>query len=106
MVVDVNYWTKVIRKVFIMFLTIVLVYIGFKLAIFYLPFLIEFIISLLLEPAIRYLMKKLKLTRKKSSIIVLILITLVVAGIVSISVSSLITEGSNFLGNINEYVNL
>lgn len=104
MVVDVNYSAKVIKKILVTAFTILLVYLGFKLAIFYMPFLIAFIISLLLEPAIRYLTKKFHFTRKKSAIIMLILIIVIISAIIAISASSLITEGSNFLNNINEYV--
>lgn len=103
MVVDMNYWVKVLKKVVITAITIFFVYLGFKLAIFYMPFLIAFIISLILEPGIRFLMKKCNITRKKSAILVLIVITLIIIGIISLTSSSLITEGSNILGNINQY---
>ena len=46
MVIDMNYWGKVIKNVLIFSLTILGVYLGFKLAVFYMPFLIAFIISL------------------------------------------------------------
>ena len=49
MVIDMNYWSKVFRKILILFLTIFGVYLAFKFAIFYMPFLIAFILSLLLE---------------------------------------------------------
>ena len=45
-------------------ISIIGVYLAFKLAFFYLPFLIAFIISLLLEPLIRFLMVKCKVKRK------------------------------------------
>ncbi len=38
MVIDMNYWTKVLRKIIILILMIIRVYLGFKLAIFYMPF--------------------------------------------------------------------
>lgn len=106
MVVDVNYWTKVLKKILIMILTIFLVYLGFKLAIFYMPFLIAFLMSLLLEPGIRYLMRKCKLKRKQSSIIMLLVVMAIIVIISALAVNSLISEGSNFLGNINNYVSL
>lgn len=106
MVIDINYWTKVIRKLLITIITIVLVYLGFKLAIFYFPFLIAFIISLLLEPLIRILMKKLKLKRKYSAIIIILFIMGLFIGLISWGISALISEGSNLLNNLNEYVEI
>ena len=70
MVIDMNYWRKVIKRIFIFFLTIMGVWLGFKLSVFYMPFLIAFIISLMIEPVIRFLMRKMKFTRKLSSIII------------------------------------
>ena len=66
MIVDMNYWTKVIRKIFIFLLSLLGIYLSFKLACFYMPFLIAFIISLLLEPVIKFMMKKFKVSNMKS----------------------------------------
>ena len=73
MVIDMNYWGKVLRNIVILLLSILGIYLGFKLAIFYMPFLIAFIISLMLEPVIKFIMRKTKLKRKTSSIIVFVI---------------------------------
>jgi len=70
------------------------------------PFLVAFIISLMLEPLIRFLMRKLKLKRKQSSIVVIIFIIGIIIGLIAWAVSSLISEGSALLNNINEYVEI
>ena len=49
MVVDMNHLNKVIKNIFILVLSIIVVYLAFKLAVFYMPFLIAFVISLLLD---------------------------------------------------------
>lgn len=103
MVVDMNYWGKVIKNIVILLLSILAVFLGFKLAIFYMPFLIAFIISLLLEPIIRFIMKKTKLKRKTSSIIVFIIAIGIIIGLLTWSITSLISETSNLLSNFNEY---
>ena len=54
---DLNYIYKVIRRTLNIILIIFGTYIGIKMAIFYMPFLIAFILSLLIEPIIRFLMK-------------------------------------------------
>ena len=57
MVSDVNYWSKVLKRLFLLALTIGVILIFFKLSIFYMPFLISFVLALLLEPIIRFFMK-------------------------------------------------
>ena len=46
MVIDMNYWNKVIKNIIILAVSILIVYLFFKLAVFYIPFLIAFSISL------------------------------------------------------------
>ena len=103
MVIDMNYWTKVFRKLIILIISLIGVYLSFKLAFFYMPFLIAFIISLLLEPAIRFLMRKCKLNRKASSIIIMIVVIGIILGLLIWVISTLISEGSNLLDNLGTY---
>lgn len=104
MITDVNYYRKVTRRILIILLTIFGIYIGFKLSIFYIPFLIAFIISLLIEPLIRKVMKYTKFTRKVSAIITMIIVFAIILGLLIWGVSSIITESSNLLSSLNEYV--
>lgn len=103
MVIDMNYWGKVIKNIVILAVSIIGVYLGFKLAIFYIPFLIAFIISLLLEPCIRFIMRKTKLKRKTSSIIVFIVAIILIVGLLAWAGITLVTEASNLLMGLNEY---
>ena len=104
MVIDMNYLNKVIKNIFILILSVVAVYLAFKLAIFYMPFLIAFILSLILEPIIRLLMKKIKLTRKASAIIIFIIAIAIIVGLLFWIITTLVTETSNLLSNINVYI--
>ena len=70
---NMKYWSNVFKKVFYVILSIIGIYLGYKFAIFYMRFLIAFIISTIMEPAIRFLMKKFNLTRKLSSIIIFLI---------------------------------
>lgn len=106
MVVDMNYWNKVIKNIVVLVLSIVAVFLGFKLVLFYMPFLIAFIISLLLEPIIKWMMKKTKLKRKTSSIIVFIIAIGIIIGLLSWGITSLIAETGSLLSNFNEYVDI
>ena len=70
---NVKYWSSVLKRIFYVVLAIIGIYLGYRCAIFYMPFLIAFIISTIMEPAIRFIMKKFNLTRKFSSIIIFII---------------------------------
>lgn len=104
MVVDMSYWSKVVRRLLLLLLSIVGVYLSFKLAVFYLPFLIAFVLSLMIEPAIRYLMRKTKLKRKTSAIIIFILVFAIIAGLLIWGITTLIGEASNLLQGLNQYL--
>ena len=98
---DLSYIYKVIRKVLNAFLIIVGIYIGLKLAVFYMPFIIAFIIALILEPGIKYLMKKTNLTRKMSSIIIFLLAFSIIIGSITWGIVTLISESTNLLQTLN-----
>ena len=104
MVIDMNYWNKVIKNIFILTLSIIVVYFSFKLAVFFMPFLVAFVISLMLEPIIKFIMKKTKLTRRTSSIIVFIIAIVIICGILVWGITTLISEASNLLTNLNTYI--
>lgn len=103
MVIDMNYWSKVFRKLLILVFTILGIYVAFKFAIFYMPFLIAFIISLIIEPIIRFFMKNFKLKRKASAIIVFVIALSLIIGLLTWGVISLISEASNLLNGLNDY---
>jgi len=103
MVIDMNYWGKVLKNILVLTISIIGVYLGFKLAIFYLPFLIAFIIALMLEPCIRFIMRKTKLRRKASSIIVFIIAIILIVGLLVWAGVTIVSEASNLLTSLNEY---
>lgn len=103
MILDFNYWLKVAKKLFIFALSVFLIYIGFKISLFYIPFLIAFILSLLIEPIIRFCMKKFKMRRKISAILIFIIVLSLIIGSITLGIITLVSETSNFLGNINTY---
>jgi len=70
---NIKYWSSVLKRVFYVLLSVLGIYFGYKCAIFYMPFLIAFFISTIMEPAIRFIMKKFNLSRRFSSIIIFII---------------------------------
>lgn len=104
MIIDMSYWTRVLKKFLYVILILIGLYLAFKLSIFYMPFLIAFIISLIVEPAIKFIMRKTKLTRRASSIIIFIIVSVVIFGSIIWGIVSLISEASNLLQGLNGYV--
>jgi len=103
-IVDVSYWTRVFRKILILALTILGLFLAFKLSVFYMPFLVAFIISLMVEPLIRFLMKKTKATRKCSSIVIFVVVSAIILGTLIWGIITLFSEASNLLQGLNDYV--
>ncbi|MCI8273253.1 MAG: sporulation integral membrane protein YtvI [Clostridia bacterium] len=101
---DLKYISKVIRRILNVSLLIFATYIGIKLAVFYMPFLIAFILSLIVEPAIKYLMRTTKLNRKVSSIIIFVIVFSIIIGSTVWGVISLISESTNLLQTLNIYI--
>ncbi len=100
---DFTYWTSVCKRIFVLVLVALLVWVGFKLAIFYMPFLIAFVISLMIEPLIKKLMKRLKISRRLSSIIVFIVTFGIIIGLLTWGIITLVSESSNLLSSFNYY---
>ena len=103
MVFNLSYWTRVVKRVLSVVLILLGFYIALKLSIFYSPFLIAFIISLMIEPAIKWIMKKTNLTRRTSSIIIFILVLLLILGTLSWLIITLFSESSSLLQGLNNY---
>ncbi len=104
MIIDMSYWTRVLRKILYIILLLVALIVAFKLSVFYMPFLVAFIISLIIEPIIRILMRKMKLTRRTSSIIIFIGVSSIILGTIIWGIVSLVSEASNLLEGLNEYI--
>jgi predicted PurR-regulated permease PerM len=98
-----TYWTSVLKRIGLLVLAIILTFISFKIAIFYMPFLIAFAISLLMEPLIKFFMNKCKFSRRASAIIVFIITFGIIIGLLSWGIVTLISESNNLLINLNDY---
>lgn len=103
MVIDMNYWSKVFKKLLVFVLSILGIYLAFKFAVFYMPFLIAFVLSLILEPVIRFFMRRLNLKRKTSAIIVFVISLSIIIGLLIWGIVSLTTESYNLLNGLNGY---
>lgn len=66
-----KYWLK---KICIIVGILLAIFLSYKFIIFYTPFLIAYIISIIIEPLILKIAEKSKWSRKTSSIIVLVIV--------------------------------
>ena len=103
MIINMPYWTNVIKRIIYLLFIILGLYLAFKLSIFYMPFLIAFIISLMIEPLIKKIMKKAKFTRRTSSIIIFIIVSVIILGGLIWGIITLFSEASNLLQGLNNY---
>ena len=103
MIVDISYWTRVLKRILYLAISILGIYLTFKISVFYMPFLVAFIISLIIEPAIKWIMKKLKLTRKLSAIIIFIIVSAIILGGLTFVVVTIFSEASKLLQGVNDY---
>lgn len=103
MIIDFGYWTRVLKKLLIAAVIIIGLIVTFKLSIFYLPFLIAFIVSLILEPIVRFIKNRTSFARKTCAIIVMIIFAILIIGLLVWGIISLISEASNLLSGLNGY---
>lgn len=103
MVFDVSYWTRVFKRILYVVFILLGLYIGLKLSVFYMPFLVAFIISLMVEPAIKFIMRKTNLTRRTSSIIIFVIVSLIILGTLTWLIITLFSESSSLLQGLNNY---
>ena len=100
---DTAYYTKIIQKIIILFLILGGLFLTYKVAMFYIPFIIAMIVSACVEPLIKIFMKRTKMKRKMASIISLVLVVILLVSVVFFASSKIITEVTKLLSNINIY---
>lgn len=103
MIFDISYWTRVAKRILYVVLLFVGLCVALKLSIFYMPFLIAFVISLMIEPAIKWIMEKTKLTRRTSSIIIFIIALAIILGTLTWLIITIFSESSSLLQGLNNY---
>ncbi len=104
MVTDMNYWSKVIKRILSLALTLLLIFVILKLSVFYIPFLISFVLALLFEPIIKTIMKKFKWTRRTSSTLVIFVSIAILIALIGWGIVTLFNEANNLLSNSGIYI--
>ena len=104
MVVELGYFTKVIKRIGIIAISVVVLILLFKLSVFYMPFLVAFIIALTLEHPIKFFMNKFGFKRRTSSIIIFLIAISIITGLLVWGISTLVSEASNLMQGLNTYI--
>ena len=97
-------YSCIIKKIITGIILILIFFMACKISLFYIPFIIAYIISLLVEPIIKFLNKRTSFSRKVNSIIVLATITILLIGILVWGGIKLVSETTNLLSMINTYL--
>lgn len=95
---------RIVKLILYYAIIAICVYLSFKLSLFYMPFLIAFVISQLIEPIIKFVNKNTKLTRKSSSILVLVLFFILILILLGVCIALLVSETTNLLSSFNIYL--
>lgn len=98
-----KYYKKIGLKVLVLLFCLVGLFLGFKLAMFYLPFVIAIIFASCMEPIIKFFMKRLKMKRKLACIISLLLVITILGTLITLGITKLVSECRNLIANSNEY---
>lgn len=97
-------YLSILKKIIIGILIIVSFLFIFKLTIFYIPFLIAYIISIMIDPIIKFVNKNVHISRKVSSVIVLATIFIIIAALLVWGIVRLVAETTNLLEGLNIYL--
>lgn len=104
MIIDMSYWTRVFNRILYVILILIGLVVLLRLTVFYMPFLIAFIIYLMMEPAIKWIMKKTNVTRRTSSIIIFVFVSMIILGGLTWAILTLFSEASGLLEELNVYI--
>ncbi len=86
-------------------LVLLIVFVLPKALHFFLPFVIGFIISLIANPLVRFMEKRIKIVRKHGSAIIIVLVLAAVVGVIYLAISLIVHEAVSLIQDIPNIVN-
>ncbi len=98
-----KYYKKIGIKLLVVIFCIVALFLAYKLAMFYLPFIIAILVSMSIEPIVNFFMQKCKMKRKMACIISLVLVFSIIGTLLTLGITKLISECKNLIENSNDY---
>ena len=96
------YWKVIVSLAFSLIATILFVYIGFHLLIFFMPFVVGWFIAYIASPVVNWLEKRLKLVKKLGSALIIIGVLAVVVLLIYMAGSRLWREVAVFVKDMPE----
>lgn len=99
-----KYYLNIMFKFIIFAFIALIIFATYKVAIFYIPFIIAFVVASIVEPLINFFIKKCKLNRKFASVLSLLLVLSLIIGILFLIITSLISEAISLTNNLNTHV--
>ena len=97
-----NYYKKIGLKIAVLLVALFGLFLLYKLAIFYTPFIIAIIIASLINPIINFFTKKLKFNRKIAAIISLLLVFGILGVLITLGITRLVEECKNLIASSND----
>lgn len=82
------------------FAIVIICYFGPKLLLFFMPFVVGYIISLIANPLVHFFEKKLKIVRKHGSIIIIIAVLVVVVLVLYLAGAKIVEEIANLINHL------
>ena len=98
------YWKVIVSLIFSILATLAVVFIGWSLLRFLMPFVIGWIVSCIANPLVCWLEKRCKITKKWGSVIIIVLVIGAVCGVLYLALSQLVKELSGFVTYLPEMV--
>lgn len=90
-------YTRIILNIIVPMLAVFLVcYLGPKLLMFFLPFVIGWVIAMIANPLVRFLERRLKIVRKHSSVMIVVVVLALIIGVFYLLTSRLLTQAMAF----------
>lgn len=99
----INYGKTSINLLFSVIATIAVIVLGIQGILFFMPFVIGWIISMIATPIVRWLEKHLKIVRKLSTAITIVFVLAVVVGAIYVVISQIWKAGSEYISQLPAY---
>lgn len=97
------YWKTAVNLLLSVIATVTVVVIGYKGILFFMPFVLGWIISLIATPMVRFLERRLKIRRKLGSAIIIVVVLSIIIGAIYILIAQLWAVGASYASELPSY---
>ncbi len=97
------YWKAALNLTFSIIATILVIVVGIRGILFFMPFVVAWIIALIATPMVKWLERRLKIVRKLGSAIIIVFVLAAIIGITYLVVTRLWEVGSEYVQELPAY---